>query len=702
MKELSVILTDFERGWNNMLEQRDKVIEDQRFVDVDGAQWEGQCGERFGNKPKLEFDKITREINRIIGEYNSNPVSVKFLPNDENAEQDVADILQDRFRNDSRKSDGQEAGDNAFAEAIKGGYGALRIMPEFEDKSDPDKNKQFISFDTILSAASVVVRDADAKKFDKSDAEQTWLMTEFSRHKFDEKWPGKAPWPQGQLNATYEFDWYGTDVVYVAEYFEVIEEKVKRIVFEKPDGTIVKFLQSEIKSDDNIAFEASLYEQIDSEMVMNTFVERSLLCGDSVLEKPVRIPGKFIPIIDFYGYRSYIKGKEYYMGEVRKQRDRQMFNNMAVSMLSQIMTESQREKMIFAPEQITPEIAKQWADDNIENYPYLLAKPIRDASGNIQNLGPIGKTSAPQVPPAMLTAMQMINQDMAEEMGNGSMQVNSNTSGEAISMVQGRADMSMFILLHNARKSWKFAGKVYMEMAKELYGVNRMMRTLADDGSVNMVEMQQVDLSSGFPEVKNDVTTGSFEIVTETGPSYSSRKEAERATILEAMQVTDSNNPMFQLMYSELLQTMDGEGSSTIRKVAKFNELQYLLTIDPQLAVDAAKTDEEKAYIERIFQEMQQPPPPDPIAEIARIDSESKNLQAQSSVMKAQTDQAKLQLEAIDTQSQATLREAQTVETYAKAQEISQKSTRESMKLVSDIRNQQVTSAFNLAKSLRG
>lgn len=701
MKDLNLVLVDFERNWNAQVEQRDKVIEDQRFKTVDGAQWEGQCGERFGDKPKLTFDKISREINRIEGEYYSNPVSVKFLPNDEDAENDLTDILQDRIRNDQRKSNGQEAGDNAFSEAITGGYGAMRLNPTFEDDSDPDKNRQFIAFEPILSAASVVVWDADAKAYNKAeDGVQCWVMHEFTRYKFDELYPGKAPWPDSQIPNMYDFNWYGKDVVYVAEYFEVIEKKRTRLVFEKPNGEIVKFFKD--TKDDNDKFEMAMYTQIDSERVTVKIIERALLCGDSILEEATRIPGKYIPIIDWYGYRSYIKGKEYYCGEVRKQRDRQMFNNMAVSMLAQIMTESQREKDIFAPEQLPPELMQMWADNNIENYPVLLANPIKDGNGQIQHLGPIGKTSAPQVPPAMVAAMGLINQEMAEEMGKGETHIPANTSGEAIAQINQRADMSSFVLLHNARKSWKFAGKVWLEMAKELYGVDRMLRTVSEDGGINMVQMQEVDLSTGFPEVKNDITKGSFEVITETGPSYSSKKEAERNTILTAMQVTDSSNPMFQLMYSELLQTMDGEGSSTIRKVAKYNELEYLLTIDPQLAIDEAKTDEEKAFIQRKFEQMNQPQAPDPIIQIAQQDSETKNIIAQTGAVKAQTDQAKLQLDAMDTQSQGILREAQTVKAYAEAQEISEKSTRESMKLVTDIRNQQQTSAIQLAQALRG
>jgi len=65
MKKLEDALSDYQDGWNNAAEQRDKSIEDRRFVDVYGAQFEGACGDQLGGKQKLTFDKISREINRI-------------------------------------------------------------------------------------------------------------------------------------------------------------------------------------------------------------------------------------------------------------------------------------------------------------------------------------------------------------------------------------------------------------------------------------------------------------------------------------------------------------------------------------------------------------------------------------------------------------------------------------------------------------
>ena len=125
-----------------------------------------------------------------------------------------------------------------------------------------------------------------------------------------------------------------------------------------------------------------------------------------------------------------------------------------------------------------------------------------------------------------------------------------------------------------------------------------------------------------------------------------------------------------------------------------------MLSISPELAVQEAKTDEEKAYLQQKFQQMNQPPQPDPMLEIARIDSETKKIQAQTAQAKAMNDHGSLQLKAVQTQADGALKEAQTVKTIAEAQEINKKSQRENAKTVADIYDKQENRAFSIAERI--
>ncbi len=676
MRDINDILRDFDRAWNNCVEQRDKCIEDRKFVDVDGAQWDGACGEVFKNKPRLQFDKITKEISRLKGEYAANPPTVSFLPDSSDAERAASNILNDRYRSDSRKSLGEEACDTAVDEAWKGGLGAWRLTTKYENEYDPDSNEQYICFEPIQSADTVVIFDADARLYDKSDGEHCWVLHEYTRHKFNELWPDQSPFNNGNLPQLgwWEFDWWGDEVVYVAEYYEVVEKEVYRLVFETPYGETVKYFQYEIKENEDIAAEVEDYEQISRERVKVRKIEKALLSGDKFLEEPTECAGRYIPIIPLYGYRSYIKGREYYHGEVRKQRDRQTFNNMAVSMLAELMTESHKEKPIFDPEQIPPELQKEWMDNNVENYPFLRAKAMRDANGEVTHLGAIGTTKAPNVPPAIVSALQYIDQDLMQEMGNGDLSVPSNTSGEAIRQVQARGDMSYYILWHNLHKSLKHCGQVWMSMAKDIYGgVERALRTLSEDGTVNSVNMMDMAYEGGNWKVTNDISKGQYEVIVETGASYSTKLEAERATLLGMLQATDTTSPMYNLILSEMMQKIDGEGGSTIRKVAKYQELTMLLQMSPSLIDPAELNDDEKAYVMEMLQQQEAAgQQTDPMAEFVaaqqEIEAQKVQLDAQEQMLKTQKEEIELQLKSIETGIDSQHKAAQTRKLNAEAE----------------------------------
>jgi hypothetical protein len=59
------------------------------------------------------------------------------------------------FRADAYNSKAQQVFDNAFEEAIQGGWGAWRLINRREDESDPDDDKQRICFEIIPDARSV-------------------------------------------------------------------------------------------------------------------------------------------------------------------------------------------------------------------------------------------------------------------------------------------------------------------------------------------------------------------------------------------------------------------------------------------------------------------------------------------------------------------------------------------------------------------
>ncbi|HGY8405991.1 TPA: portal protein, partial [Escherichia coli] len=128
------VLCNFDNAWSATQDMREQIIEAQRFVRVSGAQWEGSTNAgysfdegRFEHYPRFELNKIARECDRIIGEYRQNRISVKFRPKDDKASEALAEKMNGKFRADYQETSGGEACDNAFDDAVTGGFGCFRM-----------------------------------------------------------------------------------------------------------------------------------------------------------------------------------------------------------------------------------------------------------------------------------------------------------------------------------------------------------------------------------------------------------------------------------------------------------------------------------------------------------------------------------------------------------------------------------------------
>ena len=120
----------------NLRDERMASLEDRRFYSIAGAQWEGSLYNDWGNRPKIEVNKVHRGVMRIIGEYRNNRISVEYIPKDGSEADDLAETCNGLYRADEEDSCAEEAMDNAFEEAVGGGFGAWRLRTELEDESE--------------------------------------------------------------------------------------------------------------------------------------------------------------------------------------------------------------------------------------------------------------------------------------------------------------------------------------------------------------------------------------------------------------------------------------------------------------------------------------------------------------------------------------------------------------------------------------
>jgi len=622
----SEAMAEFDAIQSALRDERLQCLQDRRFYSIAGAQWEGQIGEQFESKPRFEVNKIHLAVIRIINEYRNNRITVDFVSKDGESEYDkLAETCDGLYRADEQDSGAEEAYDNAFEEAVGGGFGAWRLRTVYEDEEDDEDERQRIRIEPIFDADSCVFFDLNAKRQDKADAKRCFVLTAMTRDAYAEEWgDDPASWPKDIFQ--HEFDWLTPDLVYVAEYYRVEETSETVRVFEMLDGEEERHTDAELEADDGallVELQAIGAKEVRQKKVKRRKVRKYILSGRAVLEDCGYIAGKHIPIVPMYGKRWFIDGVERCMGHVRLAKDAQRLKNMQLSKLGEISALSSVEKPIFTPEQIAGH-QMMWAEDNIKNYPYLLINPVTDAMGQQVVGGPAAYTKAPNLPPAMAALLQITEQDMQDVLGNQQQgdKVVSNISGKAIEMIQQRLDMQTFIYMSNMAKSVKRSGEIWLSMAKDIFvEPGRKMKAITSGGTSEAVELMRPTLNkeTGEVEFENDLSEAEFDIAVDVGPSSSSKRQATVRALTGMMQVTQDPETM-QVLSAMALMNIEGEGVSDVRDYFRGKLVR----------LGAVKATEQEAEQMQAEMQGQQPDPQAMYLMSAAKEAEAKAMKAQA------------------------------------------------------------------------
>lgn len=627
--------TQFDKIQSAVRDERQQCLEDRRFYSIAGAQWEGKLGEQFANKPKFEVNKIHLAVIRIINEYRNNRITVDFVSKDGSQNDELADTCDGLYRADEQDSGAEEAYDNAFEEAVGGGFGAFRLRACEEDEEDEENERQRIKIEPIFDADSCVFFDLDAKRQDKADANFCFVLTSMTHDAYKEEYgDDPASWNKDISNS--EFDWCTPDIVYVAEYYVVEKVKEKQHIFVLIDGTEQRYMADELEKDPSIQerLDATGAQELRIKTLERRKVRKYMMSGSQILEDCGYIAGRYIPIVPVYGKRWFVDNVERCMGHVRLCKDVQRLKNMQLSRLGEIAALSPIEKPIMAPEQVAG-FEHMWANDNIDNNPYLLANPLTDINGNVIAQGPISYTKPPQVPQSLAALLQLTDVDIRELLGNQEQgeKINANVSAEAIDLVQNQLGMQSYIYIDNFAKAIKRCGAIWLSMAKELYvEEGRRMKTIGKQDEVDSAELSRPVIGESGIEYENDLTKASFDVGVDVGPTSSSKKSAIVRQLQALLPFTTDPQDM-KILLAMIYMNMEGEGIKDFRNYYR----KWLV----QIGVVEPTEEEEQELIAAA--QNQQPNPQTELANALAMEAQAKAQKAQADTFltAAKTEQTK-------------------------------------------------------------
>lgn len=624
------------------LPNRAEMLEDRRFTVVTGAMWEGPYGELYEYSPRPEIDLITKNMEKIEEDYRQNRVTVDFLPRGD-ADEDTADLLDGMYRADFNHFGCQEATDNAFKEALAGGLGAWRVSTDYADPMDPDRDEQ-----RIIPAIKIV--DADQSVFfyggqrnDGADAKAAFIITADLRSVAEQEWGANNidSWPLAK-GWGWTFEWYRPDLVYKAEYYEVEEVPDTVLIFTQPaSGEEQRHFKSEIAD----GFAKDLKAQgwkLKQRPWKRKRVHKYILNGCKVLRDCGYIAGPNIPIVVVYGRVDWIDGVPRYRGYVRKQKDAQRTFNAKVAKLNEIDALAPYEVPIVAPEQMTPQIAEQWAEGNIKRHPFRYLMPLMDpATGGIASQGPIGKIEPPQVPTVTANLLQFSMSILANE-DDQTDQVKANTSADAMDIAASRVDAKSGIWLDNNEIAHKRNGEIYAGMAAEIYyEPGREVDTQTVEGQFSTSELSEPVIDDrNVYRLRHDLSKGRFGVVASVTETTDTKKQRAVRTDMNIIAAVAQVAPdIASAVALHALANVSGEGSDDLNRFARQKGLAIGL-FEP--------TPEEKQELEQAQQQQQGQPDPQAIALQSAV---------QAAEAKANLDNASAQ----DKQASAHLKDVQAI-----------------------------------------
>lgn len=639
-------VSQFDKIQTAMRDERLQCLQDRRFYSIAGAQWEGPLGVQFENKPRMEVNKVHLSVIRIINEYRNNKITATFIAKDGDLNSELADTCAKLYRADEQDSVAEEAYDNAFEEAVGGGFGAWRLRTVYEDEESEDDDRQRIRIEPIFDADSSVFFDLNAKRQDKADAKYAFVLTSVTYDEFKDEW-GVDPSSLQKAIHQRMFDWLTPDVVYIAEYYKVEDVSEMLRVFRDPAGEEVKYRAADFEADETLeeTLQATGYQELRRKKIKSRRIRKYIICGDRVLEDCGYIAGKCIPVVPVYGKRWFVDNVERCMGHVRLAKDPQRLKNMQLSKLAEYAATSAIEKPIFTPEQVAGHQV-MWAEDNVKNYPYMLINQLTGMNGEPVTIGPASYTKAPDLPPTMAALLQLTEQDMQDLLGNqqAGEKLMSNVSGDAIELIQNKLDMQAFIYMSNMSKAIKRCGEIWLSMAKDIFvEEGRKLKGIGAGGEIESVELLRPVMGEGGEiEHENDLSTANFDVAVDVGPSSASKRQATVKSLTGMMQLAQGDPETMQVLLSMAMMNMEGEGIQDVRDYFR-KRLLRMRVIEP--------TEEEA---QELMAEAQNQPP-DPNAMFLAASAE----EAQARAGKAKADTLLAVAKAKES-------EAKTVETLAK------------------------------------
>lgn len=507
-------------------ENDDEAGDDLRFAAGDQWDLQDKQNRRKTGRPCLTINKMGQYTRQVTGDMRINKAAIKVSPVDDSADPKLSDIMQGLIRNIEITSNAQIAYVQAGKNAALCGKGAFRIVTEYVADDSFD---QHICIRRIQNPFAVAW-DPGALEMSREDANWCFVTSRMQKADFEAAFPeaGVVDF-EPYKNQDYYGDngWISNETVRIAEYWE--KKPVKKIIGSDAVGSVYDITGW-------TDAEHAQVQIVKQREVSSYQICQYLINGIEILDGPNIWPGKYFPIVPVWGEEISLGDRVYRHGMVRFAKDSQRMYNFQMSQATETAQQSPKAPVAVTVTQIKGQ-EKDWQALNKTPKPYVVYNSDPAAPGPPQRLQP------PTLDAAALTLAQNASSDMQQVIGiyNASLSAPSpETSGKAIQARDRQADVGTFEYIDNLQYAIAHGGKILVDLIPRIYDTERVVRVLGQDDETSYETINKVvsaDPMTGRKVLANDLSVGQYDVVVETGPSFSTRRQEAVETLMEFIRV---------------------------------------------------------------------------------------------------------------------------------------------------------------------
>lgn len=499
---------------------RELAMDDLKFTNESGYQWDDNMKQERGSRPCYEFNKLRITAKRIINDIRANRPAGKIRAV-EQGDKKTADIYEGLCRNIWNVSSGDNAVDYAAEFQVPCGMGAWRINTKYTSDT---AFEQDICIEPILNPFCLYA-DPGCLDLMHRDA-MDWVLTEKIPFKaYEKKYPDAE---RIDFEAIAEFDqdddWTDEESVRIAEYW--YKEPVEKEIWQMQDGKVVDSTTDEAAA---MMQDPEAMAAIKNRRTIQTHDIMSVICsGSEILEGPTKWGGTMFPFIMIYGEFVVIDGSKKWWGITRFAKDAQRSYNLSRTAISESIAMAPQAKFWATAEQ-SEGLTKQWSEAHKKNYPFLLYNSDAKAPGPPVRMG------GADIPIALIQESQIASEEIKAVTGiyDSSLGQQSNeTSGRAIYARQQQGEIATFNFQDNISNGVKRTYELLIDLIPNVYDTERELRVLGSDGAEDYMVVNQVvfDPSTGETLRVNDLATGKYDVTVTVGPNFATQRQEAAET----------------------------------------------------------------------------------------------------------------------------------------------------------------------------